>query len=412
MAQPGGKGDDVEITLLMLLVVFIALGWGAWAMLKQPVVEGIRWIKAAEISVLQVVDPGLSDDLHLLTTLKNDQETIRQIKEQAEARQKGAKIPTEDWIKGGMLAPEVLWTISNHAGEYTRYPLILVLIGMGLFYGYFSKKTKFRTAYDLEGLIRVQAKEWPVSSPLVDFDPADIARNPGDPVPDKLPLFAEALSPEEWVAFHRIPMSGKVPDREAMRRAFQNQLGPRWTGVDCLTSPQRCLVAAFALKGAQKRKDSDALMGRIALCWNHKTDFVAKPEVMDEVNKILADDKIGGPALRVATQHAYRATAMLGMLKWARERGGVCAPASFIWLRAHDRNLWYPLNNLGRRTYHAEAAGVMAHYMAEKAAGKPLPVPRLETAVLAMVQYWGNERATPVVPPREEPKMAKQKEKV
>src|SRR5262249_47783627 len=153
-------------------------------------------------------------------------------------------------------------------------------------------------------------------------------------------------------------------------------------GLSCLTPAQRCLMAAFALKGAQKRKDGDALLGRIALCWNHKNDFTPTAELMSEVDKILADDKLGDPAAKVAARYAYRTTALIGTLKWARERGGVCAPASFIWLRAHDRALWYPLNNLGRRTYHAEAAGAMAHYMAEKQAGKPLPVPRLETAVL------------------------------
>jgi intracellular multiplication protein IcmP len=73
-------------------------------------------------------------------------------------------------------------------------------------------------------------------------------------------------------------------------------------------------------------------------------------------------------------------------------------------MRAHERGLWYPLNNLGRRSYHTEGAGTMAHYMAEKAAGKALPVPRLETAVLTMVQYWSRETGAPTVPPRDEPK--------
>jgi intracellular multiplication protein IcmP len=249
-----------------------------------------------------------------------------------------------------------------------------------------------------------------VVTTVVDFDPAqDNARSPGDPVPTVLPPFAEALSPEEWVAFHNIPVVNKVPDRDAMRRAFQLQLGPQFTGFAGLTTAQRCLIAAFALKGAQRRKEGDALLGRIAMYWNQKTNFTPPSELLAEVQKILDDEKLGGPALRVAQRHAYRATAMLGVLKWARERGGVLAPASFLWMRGHERGMWYPLNNLGRRAYHTEGAGAIAHYMAEKTAGKALPVPRLETAVLTMIQYWGHERGTPTVPPREDVKAGKVK---
>ncbi len=400
MAQGGGKGDDVELTIVMLAAIFFVLIWGMWSIFKQPLMEGIRWIKVSEMAIFQLVDPSLSDDRKLLTQLKNDQQTVRQLKEQAAVTKR--KIPTETWLQGNILAPEVLWTFSNRAGEYMRYPVVLFLLAAGIFYMYFSKKTKFRTVYDLEGLIKRQAVQWPVVMPIVDFDPSITARNVGDPVPEHLPIFAEALSPEEWVAFHRIPIVNKVPDKDAMRRAFQLQLGPRWTGVGCLTPAQRCLIAAFALKGAQRRKEGDGLLGRVSQYWNYKTDFTPDAELVAEVDGILNDEKIGGAALKIASHYAYRTTAILGVLKWARERSGVCAPASFLWMRAHDRALWYPLNNLGRRTYHPEAAGALAHYMAEKAGGKPLPVPRLETAVLTMIQYWGINN--PRVPERLEAK--------
>jgi intracellular multiplication protein IcmP len=406
MAQQGNKGDDIELTLVMVAALFFVLMWGVWAIMKEPIMEGIRWLRVAELSVISILDPTVIEDRDLIQKMQNNQATVRQWKDTADLAKRA--IPMETWVQGNLLAPEVLWAVSNRVGEYTRYPLIMFLLIMAMFYSFFSKKTKFRTAYTLETLIKLQAKQWPVITPIVDLDPAKHnARNPGDAVPDQLPIFAEALSPEEWVAFHRIPMVNKLPDRDAMRRAFQAQLGPRWTGLSCLTPAQRCLIAAFSLKGAQRRKDGDALLGRIAMYWNHKTGFTPSAELNAEVDKVLGDEKYTGPMLRVASQFAFRTTAMLGVLKWARERGGVCAPAAFLWMRAHDRDVWYPLNNLGRRTYHPEAAGALAHYMAEKAAGRALPVPRLETAVLTMIQYWGNERFTPVVPPREEPKSKK-----
>lgn len=401
MAGGAPRQDDAEITMALLVVIAFLFLWAFWSYAKQPLVEGIRWIKWAEISVFQLIDPSLAKERRLLETLNNDQNEVRRLS--AELEKEKRKFTVDGWIHEKLLAPEVLWHASNRVGEYLRWPVILYLFGSGIFYMYFSFRNRFKNHYDLEGLIKVQVQTWPVITPIVDFNPiTDNARKPGEPVPVDLPTFSEAMSPEEWVAYNRIPIVNKVPDKDALRRAYQAQLGPRWTGVGCLTVAQRCLFAAFALKGAQKRKESDKLMGEIARCWNHKTDFSPTPEVLAEVDKVIKDPKIGGEAAKIAEKFAWRTTALLGVLKFARERGGVLAPASFLWLRGHDRALWYPLNNLGRRSFHAEAAGAMGHYMAEKNAGRPLPIPRFETAILTITQYWGINN--PVVPPLEEGK--------
>jgi intracellular multiplication protein IcmP len=80
--------------------------------------------------------------------------------------------------------------------------------------------------------------------------------------------------------------------------------------------------------------------------------------------------------------------------------GGVLAAAQFLWLRGVDRDLWYSLNNLGRRSFHSEGAGALAHYMAEDIAGKAVPGARLETAIGALNQYLAANQ--PKIPPREE----------
>ena len=125
---------------------------------------------------------------------------------------------------------------------------------------------------------------------------------------------------------------------------------------------------------------------------------------MSEVEKILRDPETGGKIAPILDQHAWRTTAMLGALLWARNKGGVLAPAQFLWLRAEDRALWYPLNNLGRRAFHSEGAGAMAHFMAETAAKKPLPIPRVDTAVVTLNTYLHDpDKRTIPIPPREEP---------
>ena len=74
------------------------------------------------------------------------------------------------------------------------------------------------------------------------------------------------------------------------------------------------------------------------------------------------------------------------------QEGGVLAPAQFVWLRAHDRALWYPLNNLGRQTLHMEAMGATAHYKAEKLAQRPIPRPKVVDAVKSLVEFMASNR--------------------
>src|ERR1043166_3956838 len=199
MAQQQARGDDVELTLALLCLIGFMLCWGLWAYAKQPIVEVIRWVKWGEIAVFQLVDPTLASERHWLETLRNDQDAVRAIKDDL-SKNKRKSLTVEGWVQNGLLAPEVLWYASNRVGNYTRWPVIIFLLGAAIFYMYFSFRNKFKTQHNLESLIKTQAKTWPVITPIVDFNPThDNAREPGEPVPLHLPIFAEALAPEEWV---------------------------------------------------------------------------------------------------------------------------------------------------------------------------------------------------------------------
>ena len=198
-------------------------------------------------------------------------------------------------------------------------------------------------------------------------------------------------------------MTNGIPDREAARRALLLQLGPRWNGIEGQPSHIRALYAAFALKGVQKREESDDLLGRLSTCWTLGKGFKMTADIAAEIEKLVRDPAVGGEANKIAAQHAYRTTAMLGVLKWGRWMGGVLASAQFLWVRAADRGLWYPLNNLGRRSFHVEGSGAIAHFMAEQNAKKPLSIPRIDTAIVALNQFLADPERHPMpVPPREE----------
>lgn len=283
--------------------------------------------------------------------------------------------------------------VSVVLGDIMKWPVALLLSYYLYWMLMITPKRKFQNKFNLEGLLKIQAKCWPIISPIVNFSPLNATqRVPGSPVPAELPPFAESLSPEEWVAWCRMPVRDGVPDKEDVRAAMTRQLGPKWEGLKGLREHHKALIAAFALRGAQKRTESDTLLGEIATCWDIKTGLRLTPPVQAKIDSVLRNKEMMVEALKAAGKHAYRTTALLGLLRWARDQGGVLAPASFLWLRAEDRGLWYPLNNLGRRSYHAEATGAMAHYMAENIAGRALAIPRVDTAIPALIDYLADNQ--------------------
>jgi len=400
----GSKESEPTWTLLLAVAAVGLIFWGIWWAFRPQFLEILRYMRLAELWIIGLFT---NQEAYCFAWLK--QAPIgKALPTVQNARLANAcfdtinSMSTEQSLDYYNLTGYSIAAIGSRAGYYLRWPIAITFIGIGLYASLFSPRTKFKTKYTLESFLKIQGKMWPVISPIVNFNPSKAsARIPGTAVPDKLPPFSEALSPEEWIAWHRIPVTNGIPDREATRRAFIQQLGPRWNGVAGQPPHIRGLFAAFALKGVQKREDSDDFLGQLALCWTIGHGFQMTPKVKSEVDKLLKDPAIGGEAEKIAAQHAYRTTALLGALRWSRWMGGVLAPAQFIWVRAADRNMWYALNNLGRRSFHSEGAGAMAHFMAEQNAKKPLPIPRVDTAIVTLNQYLAMPGAQPI-PPRED----------
>lgn len=277
--------------------------------------------------------------------------------------------------------------------------LFIVLLGVMTLYVIFKGPgTSYKRRMGLEGLMHEQAKSFPNITPFLKFDPRDLPfRAPGAAVPAQLPLFAEALSPEEWLAFHEVGYSGGQLDVNRAWAALALQLGKRWEGPKKLPPHMQGLYAAFCLKAARKRKDCDALLAEMSVSWSADKGLKFKASTMAKIRKIINNPKLSGPMETVANNHAYVTTAMLRCLQRARAEGGVLAPSEFVWLRGHDRTLWYPLNNLGRKSYMAEAAGAMVHFTNELIAGQKIPTPRFDDVIRGYEAYMksGVGRAVP-----------------
>jgi intracellular multiplication protein IcmP len=399
------QNNDEPLWLLILFFAMLAgFGWLIWYLLRPEFLEVLRYLRLVEIAPLALFNDNASACFSWLRVAPiNDNAPSGSIL-MASANCFGVdrlkELSYEEAKEYYNLSAASIGEVGRFAGSFYKWVIIAISGFFAYHMAFVTERNKFKQKMTLESFIEVQSRTWLTLKPLVDFNPTKhSARILGSKMPKKIPSFAEAMAPEEWLAFNKIPIEKGIPDKDLTRRALMNQLGPRFKGFDDLPPYILLLFAAFALKGAQKRDDSDAFLGKVTLCWSQKRGFRPTREILNEAKKYLKDPEIGGLALEVAKKYAFRSTAFLGVIKWARSQGGVLASAQFLWLRGVDRALWYAGNNLGRRTFHTEGAGAMAHFMAEDLAQKELPIPRLETAIVTINQYLASHQ--PKIPEAE-----------
>ncbi|MEZ0261317.1 MAG: hypothetical protein ACAH80_09930 [Alphaproteobacteria bacterium] len=382
MSQQKSPHEDFIIAFCVVFVVG-GLCWCIWYFFSVEITNAIRWVRVGEMYVVETI---FGKDFRVLDP------------------------DTRQTLRIGTWRPEVSrWRPETISVENLRYmtllgvlPLKLIFLGlmlcMSIVIIFKGPGTMYRRRMTLETLMQEQAKSFPAIYPFVKFDPRKLpARAPGQPVPAQLPLFSEALSPEEWIAYHEIKIIGGQVDRNKCYQALGEQLGRRWQGPEKLPIHMQALYAAFAFKHVRKRKDCEELMNELAKGWTPDGGLKISGAIRAKIKAAIKNPKIGGALRKYADMHAWETTAMLRCLQRAREEGGVVAPAEFVWLRGHDRNLWYPLNNLGRKSYCAEGSGALVHYTNELIAGQKIPTPRFEECIKGLETFLksGSARAIP-----------------
>lgn len=362
-----------------MLVVLGLLLWLFWYFFHTEVRDAVRWIRYGEMWIFSWF---IDDDFKVM--------------------HRGDEIVWQRGFKdaGRFGASDLTYAHLSYFATLAMAPMkkifIAILIAAAMWCMFLGPNTEFRKKYDLETLIEKQSRHFRITRPFVKFNPQKMpSRAPGSPVPAELPLFSEALGPEEWLAYNSIPIKDKKIDETATAEAFRVQLGERWKGPMELAPYKQIFLAIFCLKASRKRSDADDMLGRFAICWDQNSGLRLGRDstLLRDARRVLKDKNIAGKTLSQCNRHAYETTALLRALAFAREEGGVLAPAQFVWLRGHDRSLWYPLNNLGRQSLHPEAMGAMSHYKAERMTQRPIPVPKVDDAVKTIREYMASFRA-------------------
>lgn len=381
MADNKNTGYDNAMGWALMLAVIFAILCLLWYFQSENIRSAIRWVRYAEMSAAKLV---LGDDF---IVMKDGQEvaSLGKIHEFAGSIDKTRlNAQNMELIGVGALSP-------------LRFFFTFIIAMMSFWALFRGPKALYRQKLDLNHLISRQAGNFPAIAPFVRFNPTNQPpRPPGAPVPAELPAFAEALSPEEWIAYYDIPVPNGKVDPDAAARAFTKQLGPAWRGTMHMAPYKQILLAAFCLKAVRKRAEADEMLGQLSKSWSFEGGLKLDSSLISKARKVLRNRDLSGKTLTVCNQHAYENTVMVRALAIARQEGGVLAPAQFLWMRAFDRLLWYPLNNLGRQSNHMEALGAICHYKAEKMAQRPIPRPKMEDAVKSISEYIASPNARPI----------------
>ncbi len=292
-----------------------------------------------------------------------------------------------------------LYGILHATGSFVHLPAAAFMAVLGFFCFIGAAPSRFKRAFNIEGLIREQTLRFPAARAFVRRKMSLVR------IEEKTPRPADyALTAGEWLDRFVCKSGESFDDRRAFR-ALSSQLGPAWTSPASATPIVRVLFAAFALHMVERRDDAVNLLGEIAafLDAGRKEGRAGPaaylklpPETLRRVDELLRDRRWYGEAEKVAARHAFVVPALMAVLNHARLRAGVLAPAQFSWVKLIDRPLWYALHSLGfeseglGRYAHpnprVEAAGARDHWATERAAGRPVPWPAVERALEALKQ--------------------------
>ncbi|TAL59947.1 MAG: phosphoesterase [Legionella sp.] len=352
--QPGNSDNSmapVWITVLLFITVFFI-----WKFAHEYIVAVVFKINILQAKLVNIFmhNQDLANQIYIMQTV--DPKSI-------------------DW--------DNLVMLTTNVGDYLRYPVVVVLVILGLILYTSNITLKFRRSHNMKTLRAQEQFNWPAIMPIIKEDLVSQDINTGP--------WAMALTPMEFARKHNLLrkddalLDNPMPNMEMTagirrgdaKRVFTMQLGPYWDGFDKLTPPAAALAAVFIARIHRDRDNANLILhtldkGFIAGKLNYS---IAKPILKKYENTEIVQE--------IVQKHAYMLTVLASLLEAARD-DGVVPSSEFLWLKPVDRRLWYMLNCIGRQTPYSEVAGPFAHWRAEKEMGRGSLVPMIDEAIKAL----------------------------
>jgi len=355
----GTSKGDYHILWIIVLIVFIGLV--LWLMFSEQIMNGFLFIRYWELEAIYWVTQLWGGDLAVTSALE---------------RVSG--------LNAANLTLEDAEGISEIVGEYLRYLIVPLLLFFGINLYTRHLKTRFKRKHSMHTLASSEQDNWPQIQPVLSLDlvKEDIDSGP----------WAMAMTPIQFckryklvnieVIFNENSITqdpqfkvSLIPERA--EKVFGAQLGRIYQGVEHMPPHRRALFAVFIARGCRDTDTARSLLTQLSnSAAKGKLDLTGVDALWKKHIKNIEVEKF-------CQRHAYEMTLMISALLFGRQ-DGVQATADFLWLKPMDRRLWYTLNNTGRQTPTAEAAGVFAHWLIEKALQRPLSIPMVNEATRAL----------------------------
>lgn len=278
--------------------------------------------------------------------------------------------------------------LSEITSNYLVWPLAgLVLMGALIVY-YRHPDRRFITVFSMARLLGWVNHLFPVTSPVVKVDP-QLKKHLND-------LTSNALTPQAFMDKYQLITENedkKVIDRSRVERLLVDQLGDsyrcteKFLTVDIFDLPlyKKVLLALCTSYILSKRKEADQLLDEINKNYQYlgEKNHSSMGEIETQVDQMIRLNIKQDFICYILKKHAFISTLLAALLDKGRE-GGIIACASFLWLKKIDRDLWYGLNNMGRKAVFIEGVAIVAHYQVESKIDHALRRPNFENIFSAM----------------------------
>ena len=266
--------------------------------------------------------------------------------------------------------------VSNQVNGYLTVPSVILAMVLCGHLVFFKASSRFKEVYNMSTLRGQEKANWPEIVPVVNTNliKTDIDKTPWN----------MSVQPIDFAKHHKL-LDRKIidnrPGAEVNKgRAFEvfaSQLGRRWSSLQDFKIHELALFAVFAARIAGNDQAAKKLLNQMSLSGGSgKVNFNGTYPLL---RKHVQHKAVG----KAVSPHAYVLTALSSLLEVARATG-VLASADFIWLKRVDRKLWYMLSSVGRQTPFPEVAGPFSHWIVEKKLRRPLKVPAVNEAVIAL----------------------------
>lgn len=384
MAGKGGGqnegGSQIEMVWLIMLVLIVLGAWALWTYAKPAIIYPAFAIDYAIIWLIE----------HTKGIGPNGQKVKDYIAMFFDGRVHASDAKQITW--------QTFAYVRTVVGGQINWILSALIVVTALYVRVNMKGDGFKRTFSLAGgkgkgagpsFAQYQAEVWKVATYSMQFDPDGRDKDIEPP-----------MTPPEWMRKHGIKFEDGQLDAEACRNAFIEQLGKPWHGFERASEHGKVVLILCALHYLKKtmplpedkkKKKSLSLHERetLSVAWAGGKDGSAAMKAL--VEKYKDDKDILKVVKAIGNKHAYENTVVYAMLDRARANTGVLKEHDMAYIKKIDRNMWYGMNNCGRKRFHTEGSGIMSHYFAERVMNRALVEPNLDGAIDGIENYMWEE---------------------